>query len=55
MTMYKLTQEEKEESMDRITDVYDVINEIRGRLDEVYEDVGEICNLVKCTNEIKEE
>ena len=53
--MRKLTEEEKEEIMDRITDVYDVINEIRGRLDEIYEDVGEICNIVKCTKEIKEE
>ena len=52
---YKLTKEDKEVIMDKISDIYDVIKEIKGRLEELYDDIGEICDVVKCSEEIEEE
>ena len=53
--MYKLTREEKEDIMDKISDIHDVIKEMKGRLEELYDDVGVICDIVKCAEETKEE
>lgn len=52
MTDRKLTNEEYELVMDHISDIYDVISEIKGRLSEIYDSAGEICNTVKCAKEV---
>ena len=52
---YKLTKEDKEVIMDKISDIHDVIREMKERLEELYDDIGEICDVVKCSEEIKEE
>lgn len=48
MTDRKLTKEEYELIMDHVSDIYDVISEIKGRLSEIYDSAGEICDIVKC-------
>lgn len=51
---YKLTKDDKETLMDKISDIHDVIREMKERLEELYDDLGEICDIVKCSDEIKE-
>ena len=41
--------------MDKSSDIHDVIREMKERLGELYDDLGEICDVVKCSKEIKEE
>ena len=50
---YKLTKEDKEVIMDKISDIHDVIKKIKGRLEELYDDIGEICDIVKCAEEVE--
>lgn len=52
MSDRKLTKEEYELIMDHVSDIYDVISEIKGRLSEIYDSAGEICNIVKCAKEV---
>lgn len=52
---YKLTKEDKEVIMDKISDIHDVIREMKERLEELYDDLGEICDVVKCSKEIEED
>ena len=35
-----------------ITSIYNHVEEIKKELDELYEEAGNICNLVKCSDEI---
>ena len=52
---YKLTEDDKQIILDKISDIHDVIREMKERLGELYDDLGEICDVVKCSKEIKEE
>ena len=52
MTDRKLTNEEYELVMDHVSDIYDVISEIKGRLSEIYDSAGEICDIVKCAEKV---
>lgn len=52
---YKLAEDDKQTIMDKISDIHDVIREMKKRLEELYDDLGEICDVVKCSKEIKEE
>ena len=52
---YKLTEDDKQTIMDKISDIHDVIREMKERWGELYDDLGEICDVVKCSKEIKEE
>ena len=52
---YKLTEDDKQTIMDKISDIHDVIREMKERLGELYDDLGEIGDVVKCSKEIKDE
>ena len=52
MSDRKLTNEEYELVMDHVSDIYDVISEIKGRLSEIYDSAGAICNIVKCAENV---
>lgn len=51
----KITEKEVSDVMDTITYIYDQIKETRQLCSILEEAAGEICNLIKCLPEIKDE
>ena len=52
--MRKITEDEVQEVMDSVTFVYDQIKEARITLNIIEEEVGNICNLIKCLDKENE-
>lgn len=49
-----ITEEEVSDVMDAVSYIYDQIKDIRTTCNIIEEAAGEICNLIKCLDEIKE-
>lgn len=50
-----ITEEEVSDVMDSISYIYDQIKDIRTTLNIIEESAGEICNLIKCLDEVQDD
>lgn len=50
-----ITEEEVSDVMDTISYIYDQIKDIRTTCNIIEEAAGDICNLIKCLPEVKDE